>query len=63
MNESGVYTETDLQPFRTRLQQLKEVIQAETESKQLPQAMEKLLTRKWEDSGMCLFVDRFVLLL
>ncbi|CED84287.1 Uncharacterised protein family UPF0662 [Phaffia rhodozyma] len=50
MNESGVYTETDLQPFRTRLEQLKQVIQAETESKQLPEAMEKLLTRKWEDS-------------
>lgn len=51
MNESGVYTETDLQPYSTRLQELREVITQETENDQLPAAMEKLLTKKLEDTG------------
>lgn len=56
MNESGVYTETDLQPYRTRLAELRTVIAHEVESGQLPPQMEKLLIRKLEDSGesLCL---------
>lgn len=46
-----MYTEKDLQPFRTRLQELGQVIATETENEQLHPAMEKLLTRKLEDCG------------
>lgn len=51
MNESGVYTETDLQPFRERLEELRQVIQQEAHQDQLPPAMEKLLVRKLTDCG------------
>ena len=51
MNESGVYTEGDLQPYSTRLAELREVIRQETENDQLPPGMEKLLTKKLEDTG------------
>lgn len=51
MDDSGVYTEADLQPYSSRLQELRQVITQEAENDQLPPAMEKLLTKKLEDTG------------
>jgi hypothetical protein len=65
MDESGVYTETDLKPFQSRLDELKTIIirdedkeiaakkEAEVEGvpdEELhPEGLTKLLLRKWEE--------------
>ncbi|EGG08346.1 uncharacterized protein MELLADRAFT_105138 [Melampsora larici-populina 98AG31] len=65
MNQSGVYTETDLMPFQTRLDELKAII-IRDEDKEIaakkeaevdgvpddelhPEGLTKLLLRKWDD--------------
>jgi hypothetical protein len=45
MNESGVYTETDLQAFQMRLNELKQIIDHNSEA---PDALLKLLVRKYD---------------
>ncbi|QRV88812.1 hypothetical protein RhiJN_16830 [Ceratobasidium sp. AG-Ba] len=46
LNESAVYTESDLKPFRSRLDELREIVRKDTESGLHPPAMTKLLDRK-----------------
>ncbi|KAG8745649.1 hypothetical protein FRC10_007346 [Ceratobasidium sp. 414] len=46
MNESAVYTESDLKSFRTRLDELRDIVRKDTESGLHPPAMTKLLDRK-----------------
>jgi len=46
MNESAVYTEGDLKSFRTRLDELREIVRKDTHSGLHPPAMTKLLDRK-----------------
>ena len=52
MNESAVYTEGDLKSFRTRLDELREIVHKDTESGLHPPAMTKLLDRKLNECGM-----------
>jgi hypothetical protein len=51
MNESGIYTQADLQPFAQRLQVLKTIIKKDKEEGRHPPAIVKLMMRKLEDSG------------
>jgi hypothetical protein len=51
MNESAVYTESDLKSFRTRLDELREIVRNDTESGLHPPAMTKLLDRKLNECG------------
>lgn len=70
MNQSGVYTETDLMPFQTRLDELKAII-IRDEDKEIaakkeaevdgvpddelhPEGLTKLLLRKWDDCNRML---------
>ncbi|KAG8698496.1 hypothetical protein FRC08_005877, partial [Ceratobasidium sp. 394] len=46
MNESAVYTESDLKSFRNRLDELREIVRKDTDSGLHPPAMTKLLDRK-----------------
>jgi hypothetical protein len=46
MNESAAYTETDLQPFRHRIEELREIVRNDSESGNHPQAMISLIERK-----------------
>ncbi|KAJ9124124.1 hypothetical protein QFC22_000919 [Naganishia vaughanmartiniae] len=50
MNESGIYTQADLQPFAHRLQVLKTIIKRDKEEGKHPAAIVKLMMRKLEDS-------------
>ncbi|KAJ9109927.1 hypothetical protein QFC19_001908 [Naganishia cerealis] len=50
MNESGIYTQADLQPFAQRLQVLKTIIKRDREEGKHPAAIVKLMMRKLEDS-------------
>ncbi|KAG9079552.1 hypothetical protein FRC06_007663 [Ceratobasidium sp. 370] len=49
MNESAVYTESDLKSFRIRLDELREIVRKDTDSGLHPPAMTKLLDRKLND--------------
>ncbi len=51
LNESGIYTQQDLQGFATRLQVLKTIIKKDREEGKHPDAIVKLMTRKLEDTG------------
>lgn len=51
MNESAVYTEGDLKSFRTRLDELREIVRKDTDSGLHPPAMTKLLDRKLNECG------------
>jgi hypothetical protein len=57
MNESGIYTQQDLQPFAQRLQVLKGIIKKDKEEGKHPVGVIKLMWRKWEDCGMSLFAN------
>lgn len=57
MNESAVYTETDLKSFRNRLEELREIIRHDTESGLHPPAMTKLLDRKLNECGALILSD------
>ncbi|KAG8760285.1 hypothetical protein FRC12_009590, partial [Ceratobasidium sp. 428] len=46
MNESAVYTESDLKSFRSRLDELREIVRKDIDSGLHPQAMTKLLNKK-----------------
>lgn len=52
MNESAVYTEADLKSFRSRLDELREIVRNDKESGLHPPAMTKLLDRKLNECGM-----------
>lgn len=51
MSESAVYSEPDLNSFRTRIDQLHALIREDTESGKHPEAMTRLLERKLNDCG------------
>ncbi|KAG8926097.1 hypothetical protein FRC03_009545 [Tulasnella sp. 419] len=46
MNESSSFTETDLKPFRARLDELREIVTSDRQSGKHPEAMTKLLEKK-----------------
>ncbi|PWZ02267.1 hypothetical protein BCV70DRAFT_198545 [Testicularia cyperi] len=48
LQESGVYTETDLQPFSARLSELREIIRRDGDGGKHPSQLTKLMTRKLE---------------
>jgi len=52
MQESGIYTQQDLQPFSQRLQVVKAIIKMDTEEGKQYTGVIKLMWRKWEDCGM-----------
>lgn len=52
MDESSVYNESDLAPFRRRLNDLHTIIKSDSESGKHPEAMTKLLERQLWDCGM-----------
>lgn len=51
MNESGVYNESDLEPFHKRIAELRQIIENDEESKLHSKAMIKLLERQLKDCG------------
>ena len=52
MDESSVYNESDLAPFRRRLNDLRTIIKSDSESGKHSVAMTKLLERQLWDSGV-----------
>lgn len=48
LQESGVYTEADLQPFGSRLAELREIIRRDGDGGRHPPQLTKLMTRKFE---------------
>jgi hypothetical protein len=52
MDESSVYNESDLAPFRRRLNDLRTIIKSDSESGKHSEAMTKLLERQLWDSGV-----------
>lgn len=48
LQESGIYTEADLQPFSSRLSELREIIRRDGECGRHPPQLTKLMTRKLE---------------
>lgn len=50
LNESGIYTQQDLQAFASRLQVLKTIIKRDREEGKHPDAIVKLMMRKLEDT-------------
>lgn len=48
LQESGIYTEADLQPFGSRLAELREIIRRDGECGRHPPQLTKLMTRKLE---------------
>jgi hypothetical protein len=52
MDESSVYNESDLAPFRRRLNDLRTIIKTDSENGKHPVAMTKLLERQHWDSGV-----------
>ncbi|CDS00180.1 uncharacterized protein SPSC_01342 [Sporisorium scitamineum] len=48
LQESGIYTEADLQPFSSRLSELREIIRRDGEGGRHPPQLTKLMTRKLE---------------
>jgi hypothetical protein len=51
MNESGVYSESDLAPFHRRLTDLRNIVQADKSSGKHHDAMTKLLERELNQCG------------
>ena len=64
MDESTVYNESDLAPFRQRLNDLRTIIKSDSESGKHPEAMTKLLERQLGDCGVShlLYCNRPLLL-
>ncbi|KAH7105846.1 hypothetical protein BKA62DRAFT_688188 [Auriculariales sp. MPI-PUGE-AT-0066] len=46
LNESAVYGEADLQPFRSRIDELREIVHSDIDSGKHPEAMTRLLERQ-----------------
>jgi len=51
MNESAVYNEADLVPFRRRLAELREIVRKDAEENKHPKALVKLLERQMNECG------------
>lgn len=51
MNESSSFTESDLKPFRGRLNELRRIVESDRQSKKHPEAMTMLLDRKLNACG------------
>lgn len=51
MQESGIYTQQDLQPFVQRLHVVKSIIKKDKEEGKQYTGVVKLMWRKWEDCG------------
>lgn len=51
MNESAVYSETDLTTFQQRLEELREIVRKDAESGLHPEAMTRLLERQLHECG------------
>ena len=51
MNESTVYNEADLAPFHKRLNELRQILQQDSESGKHPKALVKLLMRQLNECG------------
>lgn len=51
MNESAVYNESDLAPFHKRLQELRAIVQHDSESGKHPKALTTLLERQLNECG------------
>jgi hypothetical protein len=51
MNESAVYSESDLAPFQRRLNDLRKIVQDDKDSGKHPEAMTKLLERELHQCG------------
>ena len=51
MNESNVFNESDLVPFRRRIDELRSIVGQDYESGKLPEAMMKLLERQINECG------------
>ena len=49
MNESGVYTMKDLEPFKSRLAELRTIIKNGSGSEDVPPSLTRLLTRRLDD--------------
>jgi len=58
MNESGVYTEADLTPFRERLDALKQIIKQDHEDGKHPEPILRLMMRKMEGTGKFIPIPR-----
>lgn len=48
MDESGVYTEADLKPFSSRIQELREIVKSDERENKHPPQLTKLMMRKLE---------------
>lgn len=57
MNESGIYNESDLDPFHKRIAELRQIIKNDEEVKRHPKGMIKLLERQLKDCGMSLPIE------
>jgi hypothetical protein len=53
MYESAVYSESDLSPFRRRLDELRQIVQHDIKSGKHPESMTKLLERQLHECGPC----------
>lgn len=62
MNESAVYGEADLQPFRSRIDELRGIVQADVESGKHPEAMTRLLERQLNECGMLSLLSSYTAL-
>jgi hypothetical protein len=51
MNESAVYNEGDLAPFHKRLQELRNIVQHDAESKKQTKPLTTLLVRQLHECG------------
>lgn len=54
MNESAVYSETDVVTFQRRIEELREIVRRDAESGLHPEAMTKLLDRQLNECGSLL---------
>jgi hypothetical protein len=58
MNESAIYGEADLLPFRVRIDELRSIVRADVESGKHPEAMTRLLERQLNECGTHMRVTR-----
>ena len=53
MNETGAYTEAFLEPFRERLDALKQIIKQDSADGKHPEPIVRLMMKKLEGVGEC----------
>ena len=51
MNEAALYNESDLAPFHRRLNELRQIVQHNTQNCKNPDALTKLLMRQLNECG------------